>query len=54
MGLSVKKEDCKYFDTHFEECLGRYENKEDAEQTAKWFSDGNKSGLVSYVVRFLG
>lgn len=43
---------CKYFDTHFEECMGKYENKDDAERTAKWFNDGNKSGLVSYEVRF--
>jgi hypothetical protein len=43
---------CKYFDTHLEECVGKYENKEDAERTAKWFNDGNKSGLVSYEVRF--
>ena len=43
---------CKYFDTHFEECMGKYENNEDAERTAKWFNDGNKSGLVSYEVKF--
>ena len=42
---------CKYFDTYFEECMGKYENKEDAERTAKWFSDGNKSVFVSYKVK---